>query len=183
MKTVYPILANNPHVPKCGDLICDFDGTNTGKFLESAEEDKFNKFEYRFDDKQILPLALLNPNPFHSLTILNIDFNSILSSYSCPYTKYDFYSIVPTALISDDLAGKYGSIKHWNKEYLFDYDWHKKMMGDRILELSEIGNLMLGSGYTGGTGFNDGHSSKHKTTVNLDNGDQLCVYFLEWHNK
>ncbi len=111
---------------------------------------------------------------------LGINPGGLRIRYKCPYTDYDFYGVVPVALISDDLK-KYKI--HGNTDYWFDYEYHEQMWGDKRFELNNIQKLLLGSGYTLGTRVNDGSSSVRQTTVNLSNGDCLWVHFFEWHNK
>lgn len=173
---IYPVISTNPYKPDHGDLVCEFNFPEMGKYLETPSKE-------RFKDKQVLPLRLLSPNPWKALTELRIKAEAFHAPYECPYTGYTFYSIVPSALISDDLKGKYGFVNHWNKDYLFDYEFQRDMFRDNILELGTIGDLILGSGYTEMTHVNDGSRSKLKSIINLDNGDKLYVHFWEWHNK
>jgi hypothetical protein len=134
--------------------------------------------------KQILALQMLHPNPWTALKCLHIDAEGIKSAtYECPYTGYTHYSIVPVALISDNLAGKYADVDHWNKEYLFDHEFARHLWKEKVLEIGVIAKMLLGSGWTSGTHITDGSRGEIATTVALDNGDKLLVQTWEWYNK
>jgi hypothetical protein len=174
-----------PYKPEIGDLILDWVKPEARKFLGTVPGRKKREKQAvpKAEGDQVLPLRLLNPNPWKALEALGIDADEIKAKYECPYTEYDFYAIVPAALISSDLKGKYDHVQHWNKDYLFDHEFHKDMFKEHITGLGEIGKLMLGSGWTSMTGVNDGSRSVITAIVNLDNGDQLLVYTWEWYNK
>ena len=184
--TVIP--ATNPYKPNCGDLVCGFDKPDSEQYLETWEHPKSGK-SFPFPEGQVLPLCLIDPHPWHAIDKLGIDAGAIRCPYECPYTRYTFHSIVPAALVSTDLEGKWGDIirkpgvaRH-SHDYVLDWDYHKSMWKEKVFDLHEVGQAILGLGYTHGTGIWDGSGSKHSTVVNLDNGDKLWVYFWEWHNK
>ena len=159
-------------------MLCGFTNKESCQYLEEADTPL----------EQILPLTLINPNCWVALSNLEIDTEPIKVIYECPYTKYTSYSIVPVALVSTDLKGKWESIIRkgislHTVEYLLDYEFHKNMWQKRILELTDIGKLLMGSGYTYLAGWNDGYGSKESFKINLDNGDFLWVYAWEWYNK
>ena len=132
---------------------------------------------------QILPLRLLEPNPWKALEALAISAPEIKAPYKCPYTGYEFFAIIPAALISDDLKNKYTHVHHWNKEYLFDHEWHREVFRNDVTSMGEIGKLMFGSGWTTGTGINDGSREIIETVIDLDNDDKLFAYTWKWYNK
>lgn len=179
LKTVRPVKAKNPYKPYYGDLVCEFFNEGMGEFFEVSPKKPLKEYK----DWQVLPLRILNPNPWVALTELAIESKEIQAPYNCPYTNYVSQSVVPTALISTNLKGKYGYINHWNKDYIFDYEFHKDNFRDNLFELGVFGELFLGSGYTDCTGVNDGSRSKFKSTVQLENGDKLFVHFWMWYNK
>lgn len=168
-KMVEIIKAENLYVPDCGDLLYE------NSFLESLSDEH--------PVGQMMPLAVLDANPWHALKLLGINTTAIKKTYQCPYTGYAHYWIVPVALISDDLKNNYAHFEHWNKNYLFDHEWHEQMWSERRWELQKIQQLLLGSGYTVGTMSNDGFGEVRQTKVKLSNGDYLWVHFWVWYNK
>ncbi len=175
--------AKKIYKPEIGDLILDWEKPDARKFLGVVEGRKKQEKQATPKEGQILPLRLVHPNPWKALDAMSIDADGIKALYECPYTGYEFFAVIPAALISSDLAKKYNHVQHWNKDYLFDHDWHKEMMKEHVTGLGEIGKLMIGSGWTRCTGVNDGSRSLITAVVDLDNEDQLLVYTWEWYNK
>lgn len=175
------IVAKKPFKHKYGDLVCGFENVESEKYLETTSSKK--------PEGQVLPLCLIDPNPWHALSRLKINVDPIKVPYECPYTGYSFYSIIPSALISKDLEKNWGELIRTGRiaccsvDYVLDWEYHKSTFQERMFDLSEIEELLMGSGYTCGTRMNDGSHSKGSTIVNLDNGDMLWVHFWIWHNK
>lgn len=175
------VAAEKPYIPENGDLLCDFGDaahSRPSQYLETPLK--------AYPKGQVMPLGIIHPNPLQAATRLGIDTLPILSAYSCPYTGYEFWTIVPVAICSTNLKKKWGeavrAVYH-SPELALDHDWHRRMHKDEIFELSDIGRLLLGSGYTSSTGINDGSRSRRQTAVRLSNGDMLWVHFWEWYNK
>ena len=170
-----------PYEPDHGDLVCGFEQTGAEKYLETPL--------LSLPEGEVLPLCLIRPHPLKALDALEISWSHIKCPYLCPYTGYTYYSIMPAALVSTDLEGKWGAlirkpgVARHGHEYVLDHEFHRSMWKEKIFNLHDIGKAVLGLGYTSGTGINDGNSSIGQTVVNLDNGDKLWVYFHEWHNK
>jgi hypothetical protein len=178
-KMIKIIEAPEKYENDCGDLVCDFDGGKVGKYL--SQPLKENK------GWQILPLGVLDPNPFIALKRLDIDPENIVSKYVCPYTNYEHYSVMPIAVFSQNLKKNYFDIlaakRLWNIDYVLDHAWHKKMHGDALLAIADIAKMLLGSGYTHGTMINDGSRSMKVLMAHLENGDLLYNWAWEWYNK
>jgi len=169
--------AERPYDPEYGDLVCLWDNKDANLYLETPTDPPEN---------EVLPLAVLHPNPWDALVYLDIDAKQIMVNYLCPYTKYASWAVVPVALCSEDLHGKYKERiekRFGRQDYWLDHEYHKEMWGDKRWQPSEIHRLMLGSGYTSGTRINDGSRSVDATRVWLSNGDYLWVYLNVWHNK
>jgi len=174
------IPAKNPYKPKHGDLVCGFNKPSAEGYIETPTNE--------LPEGQVMPLCLIDHHCWQASKRLDIDAAPIYAPYKCPYTKYEFFSIIPVALISTDLSGK------WRKtvverragvdpDYVLDHEFNRHMWKDTVFDIQDIGKLMLGSGYTSMTSIYDGSRSMHRSKVNLDNGDTLWVYFWEWHNK
>lgn len=175
--------AQKIYKPEIGDLILDWVKPEARKFLGTIPGRKKREKQAVPAEGQILHLQLLHPNPWTALEAMGIDADEIKAPYRCPYSGYEFFAVIPVAIISSDLKGKYDYVQHWHKDYLFDHEFHKQMYGNKITELGDIGKLMLGSGWTSMTGHNDGSRGLITVTINLDNGDQLLAYTWEWYNK
>lgn len=165
------IPAEKPYTPDIGDLVCDFNKKVSGYLtLQKSKSEK------------IIPLSLIDLNPWNALRDLGIDCSCINVKYTCPYTKYEHFAIIPTALIVNGDVKIYSKVRHWNPEFVLDWEWHKKMIPDR-LNLSKIEKILLGSGYTDGTNAHDGSGAIIECRVILDNGDMLHCHTWEWYNK
>lgn len=164
-----------PYKPSNGDLICDFYENKASKYLVYEETPLIDK---------IIPFAIVHPNPWIAAQALDINTTPIQVNYKCPYTGYNHYAIVPSALIINDNVQVYKKVKHWAPDYILDLEWHQKMIPALNLHgLSEIQRILLGSGYTEGTHFTDGSGSIITRQVMLDNGDALLCHLWEWYNK
>lgn len=136
------------------------------------------------ENTQTLPLAVVNPNPWQALRDLDINADAIKSPYKCPYTEYTSFGIVPICLISANLLNYIEAAERFKQaDYWLDYQYHQDLWGDKLLAMTDIQKLLLGSGYTYATGWNDGTPQQVYGKVNLDNGDSLFVYYWEWYNK
>jgi hypothetical protein len=135
-------------------------------------------------DNQVLPLGVIAPSPWDALKVLEIDFEFIESGYTCLYTGYTFFGVIPVALCSEDLS-KYNEItKRFNdQKYWLDYEFHRLIDGEKRFALTDIQKLLLGSGYTYGFSWYDGTPALQETKINLSNGDYLWAWFWEWYNK
>ena len=177
--TFQVVASKNRYKPDLGDLLCDFR-------KDSGASIALELFDGNLQDYQIVPLACLTPNPWKALGSLQIYVDEIKDIHECPYTGYSYYSLVPTALLSKNLEQYEPPMQIPFPEYAMDADWHLHMSGnkpERLVELTPIQKLLLGSGYTHGTGYLDGHGSTEQGVVNLNNGDLLWVHFWEWFNK
>jgi hypothetical protein len=173
------VTSKNPYTPRIGDLLCGF-RKDAGVHLA------LEKFTGDLKDYQIIPLACLLPNPWQALGSLQIYVDEIKDIHDCPYTGYAYYSLVPTALLSKNLEQYEPPLGVPFADYAMDAEWHLHMSGnkpERLVELTPIQKLLLGSGYTHGTRYLDGHGKTEEGVVNLDNGDLLWVHFWEWYNK
>ena len=179
MSNIKVIHADKPYKPKNGDLVCGFDNEEVEKYLQDPGNN--------LPEGQVLPLCLIHPNTWQAVKLLDIDAKPICCRYECPYTNYEFYSIVPAVLVSTDLNAKWGKIvqkvARWTPDYVLDHEYHRETYKERVFDLNEIGKFLIGPGYTHGTHITDGSGSIINAIVNLDNGDFLYVYLLEWYNK
>ena len=162
-----------------GDLLCELCELEPGdcqalQYL-SANQDLPNK---------IIPLALVNPNPWVALQGLKIEYESLVVKYECPYTLYAHCAILPISilLIEANLAS-YPDLGYPAPDYLFDWEWHQQMWREQRHKVNDIQKILLGSGYTHSTMIHDGSPRIHYTSVPLDNGDALWVAFWKWYNK
>jgi hypothetical protein len=171
---IKPILAEKHYKPDLGDLVWDFDNDKVSKYLVYEEGPGTDK---------IIPFACAHPNPWVVCGMFDIDLSLIKLQYECPYTRYAHYSLLPTALLINGDVQAYKKVKYHSPEYILDWEWHKQMFPKDLLGLSRIQKIMLGSGYTNFTGFNDGSGSIVARRVMLDNGDAVLVHFHEWYNK
>lgn len=166
------IPAKKPYKPKIGDLLCDHFDKDASTYL-TRQDPKSQK---------IIPLGVLYPNPWVALTDLGIDYKQITVRYTCPYTEYEHFAIVPTALIINGEVEVYSKVRHYNPKFVLDWEWHQKMIPDR-LTLGRIARTLLGSGYTNSWNANDGHGAIVECRATLDNGDMLHCHTWEWYNK
>lgn len=185
--TVVP--AKNPWQPQHGELVICWCKPGSGTYIETPGPEVPNKqvspSEHVYErpiEGQVLPLCLVSPNPWRALQILGIDTQEIMLPYTCPYTGLVFYGLVPSCLVSSDV-GRYADKIRYDKDYILDHEYHREMWKDRVFDLQDVARVLLGTGYTHGTGINDGSRSLHQTKVNLSNGDYLWCYLWLWHNK
>lgn len=129
-------------------------------------------------------LGWINPNPWVSLEILEIDCDRFKKAceYKDFYTGNVAFGALPVAILTKD-ASKYKT--SCKKEWLdgaFDHEWNRHMH-KQWWELSEIGKVLMGTGYTDGTTIMDGSGERVLLKAPLDNGDSLLVWCWEWYNK
>jgi hypothetical protein len=111
------------------------------------------------------------------------------SRYICPYTSYEHYGIVPVAILTD-APDKYINAARVNlREMLGDKEWNAPDCDitdtDDLQKtyLSQIDNIILGTGYTCGTIISDGTSSTEPLVLELSNGDHVLCFAKVWYNK
>jgi hypothetical protein len=168
------VKAKEKYVPNIGDLVCEWSNKESVEYLVA---------EKGMGTEKVIPLACAHPNPWKALDMFDICATPIIAKYKCPYTNYEHFAILPVQLLINGNVDAYKHLKHWAPEYVLDWEWHKELMKERRFEIQAIQRILLGSGYTGGTGFNDGHGGLEERRVMLDNGDALWVIFWEWYNK
>lgn len=136
-------------------------------------------------DRKILPLVVVDQNPFRALTWLDVDFKEADFTYQCPYTEQTFHGVVPFALAARDFS-RYKKQRLAHSQYVFDVDYHKENCGDYspwdFWFESRILQLFLGSGYTEFCRSFDGSVEMRNAVVPLGD-DLIMVKFWEWYNK
>ena len=164
------IKAEKPYKPEIGDLVCQSE--ESVKYLCHSEDPATDK---------IIPLGCADPNPWEALRVFAINAKPIITKYTCPYTKYEHFGIVPVALLlrKDNVY----NVKFHSADYLMDWAFHRHNFKKDRLKLFNIPKILLGSGYTDGTGHYDGSGSSIQRPVMLENGDALWCHFHEWYNK
>ncbi len=172
IKMIKIIPAEKPYKSKNGDLVCSFDNKEISKYLTNQKS----------DSQKIIPLGIIHPIPWTALSHLGIDYSNITARYTCPYTEYEHFAILPVAVIVNGDIKTYAKVHHYNPDFVLDWEWHQKMIPDR-LALSRIDKVLLGSGYTAGTRINDGSGSLIQCRAILENGDILHLHLWEWYNK
>lgn len=138
-------------------------------------------------DSKILYLTYVNPNPIEAIKYFDIDHKWFLQSvHKDPYTGYQAYGIVPVAILTDD-PNKYKDAIEENHppfpDMAIDADFQMEMMDDRILTICEVGEIIMGTGYSYGCNHFDGSKKRVYAKLKLSNDDWLYVAFWEWYNK
>lgn len=164
--------AKKPYDEDIGDLVCDLVHSKASDYLEN---------DPNLGTEKIIPLCLINPNPWRAVQELDINARPLVAKYKCPYTNYEHFGVVPVALLLFN-GGEKSYPKMFNSDFIFDWEWHKKMIRDRA-SVSPIQKILLGSGYSDFWRASDGHGEIKERKVMLDNGDGLLVAFWEWYNK
>lgn len=177
------------YVPEIGDVLFELaDWMNEHSVtLASAAADAIQMRKF-----QTIPLYSIDPHPYRAIYMAGID-DAVMrekSAYKCPYTKYEHYAFVPTAIFTDDTLKYKPLIERrieleqrgiwFGVDYALDADWNADHSD---LELTSVQKSILGPGYTGLTGIRDGHGRVKQGLLPLDNGDKLYVHFWEWYNK
>lgn len=170
---IHVALAKEPYQNEFGDLVCEWSKKGVSKYLVNEENT---------GTERIIPLCVVHPNPWIALQQFGIDASAIKTKHKCPYTDYEYFSIIPTALLlNTDYDYK---VRHWAPDYVMDWEFHKNMWKkEELLRLHDVERLLLGSGYTTCTLSTDGDRSLIQRRVMLDNGDALWCFFWEWYNK
>lgn len=164
--------AKNPYKPDHADLICDFQNEGSSKYLTLDQP----------TSEKTIPLSIVDPNPWTALAKLGIDYKQLCVRYECPYTHYEHFAIVPTALLVNGNIEIYKKVNHFNPDFVLDWEWHLKMIPD-LLTIGKIGKILLGSGYTDMNNVFDGSGAIIQCRAVLDNGDMVHCYTWEWYNK
>src|SRR5271166_4283560 len=100
--------AKTPYKTDCGDVVCDLLGHDCTNYIESDEA---------IGTEKIVPICLFNPNPWKALRDLKVEARPLISNYVCPYTHYEFFSVVPVALLLFK-----GDVQSYPQEPWFDYE-------------------------------------------------------------
>jgi hypothetical protein len=159
-----------------------------GDILSGA--DYFEKIEDK--DPQAVLLGAFGTNTWLVLQKLGVDVLAVMEEmeYVCPYLNYKFYWCMPVALCGEIDKYKRNAIKAFGKMqagYGFDTQFINECgsIGDTPIDwkLNDVTNLFMGSGYTYGTGAWDGHHSRVRVKIPLENGDWLLAEVWEWYNK
>jgi hypothetical protein len=177
--------AKPPYHPDCGDILWE-GRTLLEPIVRNSDGHQIKPLKLCERDKwQPIPLIIVNTNPICALTSLSIDVNILKKTctYVCPYNQYSHLGIVPVAVLSKDANRYRAPFPNIQSDYVFDWEWHMNMLKDDIFKLCDVYYIKLGSGYTEGTSSFDGSGTRRQTTIALDNGDKLWVYFWEWYNK
>lgn len=172
---IIPIKAEKSYKIKNGDFIFDMCKPKNGMELYLDENEEFSE--------KVIPLALVDVNPWRALDDLNIDASELMTIYSCPHTATEYFPLIPVALLVNDIEAYRNCRFRFGPDYTLDWEFHKHMYKERVYEINDIQKIMLGTGYTSYTTFYDGHGRIEKKKINLDNGDALLTYFWEWYNK
>jgi hypothetical protein len=160
------------------------------------------------EEHQVIPLGIANPNTISAVGAFGIDHMWFLKAgHKDPYTRYRVYGIVPVALLTDDPKKYEESVQQSPlvpfPDLVLDAKWHKEMQKDQLLDIGDIAELLMGtgfkegclldvgviakclmgSGYSGGCNHLDGSRQRNFAKLKLSNGDWLYVAFWEWYNK
>ncbi len=142
-----------------------------------------NGKEYR---EQTIPLTCVCKNPVIALKYFTID-NSIFenSRVNDAYTGYKAYGVVPICILSNRIE-KYKSLipkESPSPFFVLDHEYWKKQYGKKLHNISQIGKLLMGSGFPKGSTGSDGRCEVTKAKFRLSNDDYLMVAFWEWYSK
>ena len=112
------------------------------------------------------------------------------SSYKCPFNGYLHTSIIPIAILTDNPMDYVNAHNQYSNkvppwaEMACDPDWMKcEDMADLIDEITPIGDVLLGSGYTNIFYPNDGTPDRSIIGIDLENGDTIVFAIMTWYNK
>lgn len=153
-----------------------------------------------------ISLYNVTAHPFQALKVLGIEAADLKaeSLYTCPYTNYDHFGIMPTAVLSENVEAYRPALEirgsNHGADFALDCDFHRSERTDKqivegetcdetgyhfsgLFELTSVQRSLLGTGYTVGTLMSDGHGAIKHGRIELDNGDWLFVHFWEWYNK
>jgi len=170
---IKPITQKRPYKPDCGDIL------SGGEYLVRMVKDKE-------DLGNLLGANIVSQNPWSSLKRLGIDTESLKKAfkYHCPYTGNIYYHFIPAAILvkSVEPYRKY-PYDEIDWDWAFDLEWNRERTKEGHPELNNVGESMLGHGYTEGTLPSDGSGSFIKVLIELSNGDYLFGYCWEWYNK
>jgi hypothetical protein len=135
LTSVYPCVSlvepAEPYKPVCGDV-----NWGAGRFLQPLP------------DPLVFPgfivLTNVTAHPFHAMTALRIETADMMveGTYQCPYTKYDHFGIVPTAVISENVEAYRPALKHatglpWDADFMLDHDFHRSNHTDEQLAFGD----------------------------------------------
>ena len=138
-------------------------------------------------EHDVFPITVTSIHPVKALRFFGIDDTWFqTATHKDPCTEQQVYSVVPIALLTKN-PEQYREVIEENCHstdisHIMDVEWHNRQ-GEDILDLPRIGVLLMGSGYTYGCSFRDGHSEVQFAKLKLSNGDWLYVAFWEWYNK
>jgi hypothetical protein len=180
MKLVKP---KNEFTDKYGDVWVN---EKTLPFLGAFDVSEFDSLlSWHFvSDLYENALAKLQIDGLQTIVTDNVD--------ECPYTKQNYYCLLPYALLSNDLTSYREYVKgNWQWQDIFinaAKDAMKQFQEepsapDGYFGLGDIETLLLGSGYDVGRINSDGSREWKWCTLRLDNGDAILCAVLVWFNK
>lgn len=140
------------------------------------------------DDYEQIFLYLIEPEPWRACQHLGINVNLVKHSsrYTCPYTGYEHYGVVPCAVVTKEPEQYRDHVVHVCGEdpLVLDFDFVRQMKKDYwSIGVTDIHRSLLGPGYTSGTLKMDGVSKVDSGVICLSNGDYLRVAIRLWFNK
>jgi hypothetical protein len=190
MNTIQIIEPKELYKPAIGDVLwgaaADWSSCNPKDPMRIAGR-SLNVLDGHEIESEIIYLPCIAPNFIAALKTLNIDSQFFIDiSHEEPYTGFRVFPIAAIAVLTDN-TGKYReTLESWGRcdcGYALDSEWHKQMHKERVLDISEITRLMMGTGYTCGCSINDGSRKIKPAKLLLSNNDWLYVNFWEWYNK